>query len=257
MHFLHTFYIIKLCKLIGVKLLICKLADIIVDFVNPSQDMQSFLSGYSYNGTPQFSVSVSPQDIEASRNTLSVTVSHLQGEIAAFLKKLLSVVPDYDAFLLHSALIDVNGTGVAFAALSGTGKTTHLLLWKQLLGDSIRVINGDKPIIRFFDNIPYGFGTPWNGKENLGENAKTPIKHLCFIERSAKNRCTKITAEDCLKKIFSQVFLPNDPIVATKILNLLDCFLKSVTIWKIECNTDISAAATAYNAIFKGEHNET
>ena len=33
----------------------------------------------------------------------------------------------------------------------------------------------------------------------------------------------------------------------------VELLLKSVDIWLIKCNTDISAAKTAYNGIFKGE----
>ena len=149
-----------------------------------------------------------------------------------------------------------NGKGVAFTALSGTGKSTHTLLWQKLLGDKMQIINGDKPIVRFYDNIPYGYGTPWNGKEHLGKNASTPIKHICFIERSEQNSCTKITAQDALKDIFSQLFIPKEPVAALKTLELLDLLFKSVTVWVIKCNTDISAANTAYNTIFCEENYE-
>ena len=42
-----------------------------------------------------------------------------------------------------------------FCGSSGTGKTTHMLLWQKMLGDRFKFINGDKPIIRFIDNVPY------------------------------------------------------------------------------------------------------
>ena len=71
-------------------------------------------------------------------------------------------IPLSNAFVLHSATIDVEGVGVAFSAHSGTGKTTHMNLWQELLGDKMVVVNGDKPIVRFFDeepNQPYAYGT--------------------------------------------------------------------------------------------------
>ena len=60
-------------------------------------------------------------------------------------------LPHYNAFVLHSATFDVSGVGVAFAAHSGTGKTTHMMLWQKLLGERMTIVNGDKPIVRFFD----------------------------------------------------------------------------------------------------------
>ena len=43
-------------------------------------------------------------------------------------------------------LISFDGQGIAFAAPSGTGKTTHIKLWQRLYGDRVEIINGDKPL---------------------------------------------------------------------------------------------------------------
>ena len=233
--------------------MICKIADFVFDFKNPSPNMEYFLKEYVSNDIPQFTVEVTPQEIEEKRNITGVETSMLQGEINAFHHKVLDNIVSFDALFLHASLIEVNGVGVAFTALSGTGKSTHTLLWQKLLGDKMDIINGDKPIVRFIDDIPYGYGTPWNGKERLGKNARTPIKHICFIERSEENSCEKITSQQALKGIFSQLFIPQNPATAIKTLELLDKLLKAVDIWVIKCNTDISAAKTAYYKIFEGE----
>ena len=96
-------------------------------------------------------------------------------------------MPDFDAFLLHAAVIEVDGLAYAFAAPSGTGKTTHIALWKKFFGDRANIINGDKPIIRFENGTPYIYGTPWCGKEGYNINTKAPLAALCFIERSPEN----------------------------------------------------------------------
>ena len=236
--------------------MVCKLADFVVDFKNPSMSVQGFLKDYLSTETPQFSIEVTADEIEHARTLTTVTDSIIQAELTAFYTKLLSILPLHGAMFLHASLIEVNGAGVAFTALSGTGKSTHTLLWQKLLGDRVQIINGDKPIVRFDGNCPYGYGTPWNGKERLGKNAKTPIKHICFIERSEQNSCEKISAQAALKSIFNQLFIPRDPAAALKTLELLDQLFKSVTVWIIKCNTDISAARTAYNTIFCEENYE-
>lgn len=233
--------------------MICKIADFVFNFENPSPNLENFLKEYISDGTPQFSINVTPQEIEENRNITSIETNMLQGEINVFHHKLLNNIVFFGALFFHASLIEVNGLGVAFTAISGTGKTTHTLLWQKLLGDKMQIINGDKPIIRFDGEIPYGYGTPWNGKERLGKNAKTPIKHICFIERSEENYCEKITSQEALKDVFSQLFIPKDTAAALKTLELLDKLLKSVDIWIIKCNTDISAAETAYCKIFEGE----
>ncbi len=231
--------------------LVCKIADFIIDFKTPSLYLKKFLDEYQYDGIPQFTITVTEEEIKAAQSIGAITANALQGEINAIQQKLITLIPLYNAFFFHASLIEVDGLGIAFTALSGTGKTTHTLLWQKLLDNKMQIINGDKPIIRFIDGIPYGYGTPWCGKEHFGINKKVPIKHLCFIERSEKNSCEKITSKDTLKNIFSQIFIPKEPAAALKTLELLDKLLNSVEIWVIKCNTDISAAKTAYNSIFK------
>lgn len=239
--------------------MIYKLADFIVEFKNPSPDVVDFFKDYISEGTPQASFEISEQEIEFETQKAQNKYTRLNSELTAMLRKFSRWTLDYNAFLLHSALVDVDGVGVAFAARSGTGKTTHIRLWQQLLGERMTIINGDKPIIRFFENeqYPIGYGTPWNGKERFGINGKTAVKHFCFIERSDINSCEKIEASQILNQFFGQIYLPkNEPIVISKMLNFANKFLKNITVWRIKCNMDISAAETAYNTIFKENTNE-
>ena len=176
-------------------------------------------------------------------------------------RKLAEWLPLHNAFVLHSAVFDVDGTGIALAAHSGTGKTTHMLLWQKLLGDRLTIVNGDKPIVRFFDDepeTPYAYGTPWNGKEHLGCNMRTPLKHICFIERAEQNSCEEILKSEAADRLFNQVYMPKDPLAAINTLQLINRLISCCKLWKIKCNMDIEAAQTAYNKLFETEkENET
>ena len=39
-----------------------------------------------------------------------------------------------------------------FTAQSGTGKSTHIKLWKKHFGKDVDIVNGDKPIVRVFND---------------------------------------------------------------------------------------------------------
>ena len=128
-----------------------------------------------------------------------------------------------------------------------------MLLWQKYLGERLTVVNGDKPFVRFSDNepnTPYAYGTPWNGKEKLGCNMRTPLRHICFIERAQENSCEKIGRNEAINLIFKQIYIPNEPQAAANALALTDKLLSSSALWRIRCNMDISAAETAYGAIF-------
>ena len=176
-------------------------------------------------------------------------------------RKLAEWLPLHNAFVLHSAVFDVDGTGIALAAHSGTGKTTHMLLWQKMLGERLKIVNGDKPIVRFFDDepeTPYAYGTPWNGKEHLGCNMRTPLKYICFIERAENNSCEEISKTEAADLLFNQVYMPKDPQAAINTLQLINRLVSCCKLWKIKCNMDIEAAETAYRKIFETEkENET
>lgn len=236
--------------------MIYNIADFTVEFKNPSLQAQENFLKYISDDIPQVSFDITQKDIQFEIDYLKGNCTLLNAELTAMLRKFYRWILDYNSFLLHSALISVDNTGVAFAAPSGTGKTTHMRLWQKLLGDKLTVINGDKPIVRFFDGVKYpvGYGTPWCGKERYGINSKVQIKHFCFIERSETNSCEEILPKDILNLFFKQILIPlNEPILVSKTLKLANEFLNNVTVWKIKCNMDISAAEVAYNTIFGGE----
>lgn len=69
------------------------------------------------------------------------------------------MLPAYDCFLMHGAVTAVNGAGyMFFTATSGTGKSTHVGLWKKYF-DDVEIINGDKPFIRVTGNEVRVYGT--------------------------------------------------------------------------------------------------
>ena len=200
----------------------------------------------------EYDVELDQQDIEQEKLFSEVDVSLGHIKRAAVLRKLAEWLPIHNAFVLHSACFDVDGVGTVFAAHSGTGKTTHMNLWQELLGDKMTIVNGDKPVIRFFDDepeIPYAYGTPWNGKEKLGCNMRTPLKHICFIERSETNYVERVDKNNAVDRIMNQVYMPKDPVAVMNTMQLIDRLLDCCNLWIIHCNMEPEAAEVAYNAI--------
>lgn len=72
-------------------------------------------------------------------------------ESAVISESIADEVFNYNAAVFHAALISFDGRGVAFAAPSGTGKSTHIRLWRRLFGSRVECINGDKPLLLFRD----------------------------------------------------------------------------------------------------------
>lgn len=229
------------------------LADFKIEYAAKYGCFEALCQNYKSSGTADFELRVTEDDIRFENSVSERPAPPDYLETVAFYRKLAEKLPTLDAFVFHSALFDVDGVGIALTAVSGTGKTTHMSLWQRLMGDRLTIVNGDKPIIRFIDGVPYGYGTPWSGKENLNTNMRTPLRHLCLIERAAENSCEKMEAANALDFIFNQVYMPKDPVSLVATLSLIDKLLKSCCLWRIRCNKELDAATTAYNAIFGKE----
>jgi hypothetical protein len=198
-----------------------------------------------------FEVCVNDKSISEEIKCSEIETNAAYAESVCVHREIAERLAEYDAFLLHSALIECDGVGVAFAARSGVGKSTHVGLWKKNFGERVKIINGDKPIIRFFDGVPYAFGTPWLGKEGLGENTSCKFSALCFLERGVENKIAEIPAELGAMAMFSQIYIPQNEQNAAKTLELADKFSFAVRFYRLACNMDDEAAVVSHNAIIK------
>ena len=151
-------------------------------------------------------------------------------------RKIALLLMDYNAFLMHAAVISIDGQGIAFTAESGTGKTTRVLLWKKAFGNRMKVVNGDKPVMKFVNDRLYAFGTPWRGKEHMGENTYVPMKAICFIQRGETVSLQRMDAKEITLRLFKQVLLPNDPKLMGLFMALMERFVKKVPFYLYTCN---------------------
>ncbi len=157
---------------------------------------------------------------------------------------------DVGGFVMHASVVEKDGQAYAFAAKSGTGKSTHSRLWIEAFGkDSARIINGDKPLIRYKDSKFYVYGTPWCGKEGYNVNAKAPLKAICFLERSEENRIELLDKNLAVKKIFTQLLPPENPSQAQKMFDLIELLISNVKFYTLYCNKEKDAAIVAYNGM--------
>ena len=208
-------------------------------------------------GEPDLEIDTTKEEILAERKAseqetgFPVTPGYCES-LCVYRKIALGMI-DYDAFLMHSSVIAVDGEAYAFAAKSGTGKSTQTLIWLKEFGERAVVLNGDKPIMRFFpgdrEPVLYACGTPWNGKENLGCNMKAPLRAVIFVERSPENHIRRMTQEEVSGRLFNQMLMPAEKESMVHFLELIDRMLKTTEFYLLQCNMDQDAARVAWNGI--------
>lgn len=153
-----------------------------------------------------------------------------------------------DTVLIHGSALAVDGQATLFGALSGTGKSTHAKLWRQLLGDKVTMVNDDKPLVRTAPDGAVIYGTPWQGKHRLGSNISIPLKHIVFLHRAEENSI--VPMGDYFPLLLQQTYRPKDPVLMAKTLDILGRLSKQVSFWSLGCSMDISAAETAFKALY-------
>lgn len=146
----------------------------------------------------------------------------------------------------------INGRGFIFTAPSGTGKTTHIRLWRQRFGNAVRVINGDKPILELPERSDRVIihANPWSGKEHWQTpHALAPLHGICVVTRGSENLCHRIDAAEALPLLVRQTYMPIDPLAASVTLGLLDRLLKRVPIYMLSCTISQDAVDASYSAM--------
>lgn len=231
---------------------IVKLADINIKINNNYTFLEKQCKDYIVDTDDyEVEITVSEEDINEELKNADREYSRGYLESISCYRKISLELIKYNCFLMHAAVIEVDNHGYAFLARSGTGKTTHTKLWQKLLGNKMKYVNGDKPLIRIIDDIPFAYGTPWCGKESFGENTRVELNALCFIERGLENSITEMPKKNVLSKVIHQILVPTDEIEAIKTFDLLNKTLNYVDTYLLQCNMDIEAAEVAYNKIKK------
>ena len=199
-------------------------------------------------------VTVTPEDIssEAVRHGKYDPNPHSEGyyESLALYRKICSALAMRGIVLIHGSSLMADGEGFLFCASSGTGKSTHTRLWRQVFGDKVTMINDDKPLVRVMpDGTAVIYGTPWNGKHHIGGNLSAPLKHICFLARGEKNELTPADIRDARTSILRFVFRPDDPIETAATLATAEKILGAVSLWNLKCNMDPEAARVSYEGM--------
>ena len=164
----------------------------------------------------------------------------------SFYNKLLK----FDALLLHSSAVIMDGKAYLFTADAGTGKSTHTSLYRRVYGDDrARILNDDKPVVRLENGEFVAYGTPWSGKTDMNLNLRVPIGGICLLRRGEKNEIRKMKPREALFALLGQTIRPNDPKMMSKLLELLNGLLAQTNVWEMHCTMDPEAAIVSYETM--------
>lgn len=156
----------------------------------------------------------------------------------------------YYAFLhrqvltFHGALVEEGGRGFLLCADSGVGKTTHARLWRD--HKNALILNGDRAACYQKQGQWLGFGTPWCGTSGEYVNRAVPLRAVVILERGEENH---VSAANGMWLLAHTVYPAWDQAATETMLSLLDRFLSSVPVLKLECTPHVSSVEVLYQAL--------
>lgn len=223
------------------------------------ESTRAYCADYLCEGPADFAVRITPQDIAYERS-VSLRTDQLEGaanrphpdealEITAVQRKIAEALFDFDTLLFHGSVVAVDGAAYLFTAKSGTGKSTHTRLWREVFGDRAVMVNDDKPFLRVTEEGVLACGSPWNGKHRLGENISVPLRAICVLTRGEVNEIQPISAGDALMMLMQQSNRPLQPRLMPQYLALLDALTKYAAFYRLACNMNPDAARVAFEAM--------
>ncbi len=220
---------------------------------------RAYCADYLCEGPADFAVRITPQDIAFERS-VKLHSDQQEGiasrpypdailEITAVQRKLAECLFAANTLLFHGSVVAVDGAAYLFTAKSGTGKSTHTRLWREVFGDRAVMVNDDKPFLRITPEGVLACGSPWNGKHRLGANVDVPLRAICVLTRGEVNEIQPLSAGDALSMLMQQSNRPLQPRLMPKYLELIDALTKQVAFYQLACNMDPQAARVAYEAM--------
>ncbi len=227
--------------------------------------LEQFFNGYVSEGEPDFFISVTEEDIRreeaVSRTIDKWRLSLNQLELCAIQRRIVSCLSCEGIILFHGSAICVDGRTYIFTAPSGTGKSTHSRLWREMLTDhDVVMVNDDKPFLKVEEEHVTAHGSPWRGKEQLGCSMSAPVVAICSISQGTENVIREATPEEMYPIFFEQSYRPFDKEGTENYLHTLDVLTRSVRLYKLTCDVSPEAARLSYEMMagkLSGEQGKT
>lgn len=223
------------------------------------ESTRNYCRDYLCNDEAHFHIHISQKDIEFERQK-SMQEDTLEGkaprsfsdaylETIAVQRKLAEHLFAYDTLLFHGSVVAVDNEAYLFTAKSGTGKSTHTRLWREVFGSRAVMVNDDKPFLKITKEGILVYGSPWNGKHGLGTNICVPLKAICILGRGEENEIHQIPAKDAVFMLLQQSNRPMNPGLMPKYMELIDRLAQDVDFYEMHCNMNPEAAVVSYETM--------
>lgn len=210
---------------------------------------------YQYDGEPEFTIKCTKEYLKNKK--LAILEKNPENKYSYYYLEKRYIHTNINTSLLkcnclklHSSALSYKGQGVLFTAPSGTGKSTHSRIWREVFGSYVTMVNDDMPYLSIEDDCVMIHGSPYMGKHKIGKNISVKLKAIVILRRGEENKIVPISRKDAFKFLATQTAIYGDNKLIAKSFTLLDKTTNMVDLYYLECNTNDSAAKICCEKIF-------
>lgn len=155
----------------------------------------------------------------------------------------------YDGVSIHGSVVIKDANAYLFLGKSGTGKSTHSLLWRKTF-DGCELLNDDNPTIRIVNNEINIYGTPWSGKTPCYKNKSCRLQGIARLEQAPQNMFIyKSGVEAFIALLPGCAVLRFDNELYNKACDTLFRIAELVNVGYLKCLPDSAAARLCYDSL--------
>ena len=140
----------------------------------------------------------------------------------------------------HAACVDTSYGGILFSGPSGAGKSTQANLWCEHRGG--RLINGDRPILRWKEKELLAYGSPYAGSSKCYLNEACSVKAIVFLKQSNRNDIKALAPSEAFRRIYASMTVNTwDEAFVNFICEMAEKIVGCVPVYELECMIDRNA----------------
>ena len=141
---------------------------------------------------------------------------------------------------LHSASFLYRGKAWLFSGPSGTGKSTHTNLWKEML--QVPLLNGDVNLLALKAGQPVIHGLPWCGTSGICDPGTYPLGGIILLKQADGDWVEDLSSEDQRLLVLQRLISPywTSQMLDCN-LNLVEALAPQIYIARLHCTKEFSA----------------
>jgi len=156
----------------------------------------------------------------------------------------------FHTLFLHAAQISMGGTGILFAAPSGTGKTTQAKLWQEYRGAEI--ICSDRTLTRKTNGEWKTYGYPLDGSEPVRSGAVNRLGCIVLLRQDPICRIERLRPAKAIGLLMRQAVMDCwDGDAKSQVMELFLQLLADVPVYLLSATPDEDAVFTLEKQLIK------